>query len=185
MKTKRIDRRALFAAVAMTASATAQADWKTYAATECVVNSANASRIEYNAFGGICNTSTTADVNIICPVVRDLAESGFPHTMRHSGRSGNSSEALTCTLRNMRTTGTTSNNGSGLTGFFHTLAPINRNNFQNNWTFVFNAVSHIPTNIGAHNYGAYAMTCKLPNSNSRIGGQNVRSCLYNYSVRED
>jgi hypothetical protein len=183
MKTKRIDNRALFVLSAMAATVPAHADWKTYAGTECVVNSANASRIEYNAFGGICNTSTSADVNIICPVVRDLSESGFPHTVRHSGRSGNSAEALTCTLRNMKTAGSTVNNGSGMGGFFTQLTSINRNN--SNWQYVWNVFTNIPTNIGTHNYGAYAMTCKLPNSNSNTGGQPVRSCLYNYSVRED
>jgi hypothetical protein len=182
MKTLTSNHRMILMLGAMAASLPAQADWKTYAGTECVVNSGNASRIEYNAFGGICNKDSSVDVNIMCPVVRDLAESGFPHTMRVSGRSGNSGQNLTCILRNMKTAATTSNNGSGMAGFFSHLTSIPRH--STNFRYVWNVYTHISTGIGAHNYGAYVMTCTLPNTNSNDGGP-VRSCLYNYSVRED
>jgi hypothetical protein len=170
---------AILTATMVSAASTAMADWKTYAGTECEANTSNAS---YDPYGGICNTSSSSDLWIRCPVVRDLAESGFPHKVRHSGRSGNSAEKLTCTLRNMKANGTTNNSGSGMAGYYAHLTAIGRH--STNWQYVWNVTSHLNTNIGSYNYSAHVMHCKLPNSNSIVGGQYVRSCLFNYSVQE-
>ena len=46
---------------------------------------------------------------------------------------------------------------------------------------------HVKTEIpliDAEDYGATIISCELPRSRNRQDGIQVRSCLYNYSVRE-
>ncbi len=100
-KTQRHDRRArrnanrylsraalLAALLALTDMALAGTDWKTYAGTACQAGH-RSELIDYDAFGGICNTSPDQNVVVHCPLVRDFSQSRFPRFVRHSATAAN------------------------------------------------------------------------------------------------
>src|SRR5262245_14976673 len=86
-------------------------DWKTYAGASCK-SCHRAWTVDYDACGGICNTSVNQNLVVHCPVVRDFSQSRFPIFIRHSGRSGNPDVDLRCTMRTMRRT--SNNSGSSM-----------------------------------------------------------------------
>jgi hypothetical protein len=158
-------------------------DYKTYPGTFCQTNTPSIA--VYDSFGGICNTSNSADLIVRCPVVRDEPDGGFPNEVRHSGRSGNKDERVKCVLRNMRTFASNgagpSNTGVGMAAFFANLTDIS---YTDNADFQVQHVFTHLSGIGDIPFGAYVLTCTLPNSFVVVGGQQVQSCLYNYSIRE-
>jgi hypothetical protein len=153
-------------------------DWKTYAGTSCQAGHRRES-VDYDAFGGICNTSRDRNVVVHCPVVRDYSQSRFLINIRHAGRSGNPDAALRCTLRNMRHGAV--NSGSAMQAHAVNLEPIpfvNTTTIRTRDTDLRNAA------IDAEDWGAHVLTCDLPASKFELDGQQVLSCLYNYSIRE-
>lgn len=153
-------------------------DWKTYPGTLCQVQK-DASIAEYDAFGGVCNTSTTKDLAVLCPLVRDMSQSRFPILIRHSGRSGNVDKAMVCTLRNMKRTA--ANSGGAMAGFFSDLQPISSaksEGIQTKETDLKNS------GIGSDDFGSHVLTCLLPKSNFSKNKQKITSCLYSYSIQE-
>lgn len=162
----------------------ADRDWKSYPATACVPEgtpSGSSDMVYYDNVGGICNLSAQQDIDIICPVVRDFSRSRMPIETRHSGRSGNSNQDLTCVLRNMRTQAEDS--GTAMGGFFATLTPIPiHSTDQFSVRQVITDLRHLA--IDNHDFGGTVFACRLPRSNFRVDTSNVTSCLYNYSIYE-
>jgi hypothetical protein len=156
----------------------ADTDWKTYPGTSCQAGQRRQS-IDYDAFGGICNTSTQQNVVVHCPIVRDYSQSQFPIFVRHSGRSGNPDVPLRCTLRNMRRGAT--NSGSAMEAQDVALAEIP----SGTSTTIRNRDTNlIDVALDAEDWGAHVLTCDLPRSMFVSNGQQVLSCLYNFSIRE-
>jgi hypothetical protein len=153
-------------------------DWKTYPGTLCQVHR-NPSIAEYDAFGGVCNISTTKDLAILCPLVRDMSQSRFPILIRHSGRSGNTGKAMLCTLRNMKRTA--ANSGEAVAGFSKDLQPITSAKSEGIQT---KETDFKNSGIGSHDFGSHVLTCLLPKSNFSKSKQQITSCLYSYSIQE-
>ena len=163
----------LVALLALTDVAPAGTDWKTYAGTACQAGH-RSQLIDYDAFGGVCNTSSDQNVVVHCPLVRDFSESRFPIFARHSGRTGSLSQALQCTLRSMRRMGGTPSSME------HRAFPLTNIDFNG-----LNLIEAKDTDISrmtTESWGALVLTCDLPPS--FVDGFQIQSCLYNYSVRE-
>lgn len=157
-------------------------DWKTFAATDCQSNQP----VVYAADGSICNESTQTTAFIHCPTVRDFSRSMFPVEARHTGRSGDSDLPLKCTMRNMNTIGFGEGDGS-IFAYYATLKEIPAGEANSPGTNAMLNARHVITKIPfvkAVDYGATIMSCELPRSRNRQNHIQVRSCLYNYSVRE-
>jgi len=166
-------RAALLAALlALTDTALAGTDWKTYAGTACQAGH-RSELIDYDAFGGICNTSPDQNVVVHCPLVRDFSQSRFPLFVRHSGRAG--SATLRCTLRSMRREGTQS-------AIEHRAVPLTEILVS-----PFTSIEAKDTDLSrmtTESWGAFVLTCDLPSSFRLNDGSRIQSCLYNYSVQE-
>jgi hypothetical protein len=152
-------------------------DWKTYAGAKCQPGH-RVESVDFDAFGGICNTSLQQNVVVHCPLVRDFSQGRFPMFVRHSGRSGNPDVALRCTLRNMRRTAI--NSGSAMEAHRVDLEPIP----SGGSAIIRTRDTDLASGPGAEDWGAHVLTCDLPESRFILNGQQVLSCLYNYSVRE-
>jgi hypothetical protein len=164
----------LVALLALTDVAPAGTDWKTYAGTACQAGH-RSQLIDYDAFGGVCNTSSDQNVVVHCPLVRDFSESRFPIFVRHSGRTGSLSQALQCTLRSMRREA-----GTAPSAMEHRAFPLTEIPFSG-----INMIQAKDTEISrmtTESWGALVLTCDLPPS--FVDGFQIQSCLYNYSVRE-
>jgi hypothetical protein len=168
----------LFVPVLLPGIAWSDTDWKTYAGTSCQAGHRRES-IDYDAFGGICNTSGQQNVVVHCPLVRDFSQSEFPIFIRHSGRSGDPDVALRCTLRNMRRTAV--NSGSAMEAHDVQLQPIPSGNSAIIRT---RDTDLINVDLDAEDWGAHVLTCDLPRSRFVLNGQQITSCLYNFSIRE-
>jgi hypothetical protein len=155
--------------IALADPALADTDWKTYAGTACQAGHRR-ELIDYDAFGGICNTSPDQNIVVHCPLVRDFSQSRFPLLVRHAAT------AATCTLRSMRRegpVGAIEHREVRLTGIlFNTF---------------FAAVNWVESDVSSmttESWGALVLTCDLPPSFRQPNGNRIEACLYNYSVQE-
>jgi hypothetical protein len=159
----------LAALLALTDMALAGTDWKTYAGTACQAGH-RSELIDYDAFGGICNTSPDQNVVVHCPLVRDFSQSRFPLFVRHSGTAGR------CTLRSMR------REGASPSAMEHRAIPLTEILVS-----PFTSIEAKDTDLSrmtTESWGAFVLTCDLPSSFRLNDGSRIQSCLYNYSVRE-
>ena len=163
-------------------TAVADTDWKTFAASECQSNQ----QVVYATDGSVCNNSSETTAWIHCPTVRDFSTSMLPVEVRHTGRSGDEKQPLKCTLRNMNTTGFEEGDGS-IYAYYANLTDIHAGEpaspGSNALLFGRHVITEIPL-IKATDFGATIISCELPRSRMRQNDIPVRSCLYNYSVRE-
>jgi len=167
------------AALLMPLTAHAATDWKTYPGTICQPGN-NVRQIDYDAFGGACNKSSTKHVVVHCPVVREFGVSRFPTHIKLVGRSGDPDTPLRCVFRAMKT-------GAVDSGYQmeRTSVPI-AEIVSGQATTIRSVESSFTTGRprGIEDFGALVLTCDLPATRYRKNGTLVQSCLYNYSVRE-